>query len=86
MTDQPMDGFDARLTYLMTAYGDRAVTAHDAAAIARVAATRAARACGSASGSPSMWAAVQGSSCSPPWSRCWLWPRPSRTVRRASVL
>lgn len=40
MTDQPMDGFDARLTKLMTTYGDRAVTAYDAAAIARVATTR----------------------------------------------
>ncbi len=40
MTDQRMDGFDARLIDLLTAYGDRAVTAYDAAAIARVATTR----------------------------------------------
>jgi hypothetical protein len=40
MTDQPMDEFDARLTNLMAAYGDRAVTVYDAAAIARVATTR----------------------------------------------
>jgi hypothetical protein len=40
MTDRPMDSFDGRLADLMAAYGDRAVTAYDAAAIARVATTR----------------------------------------------
>lgn len=40
MPDQPIDAFDARLTDLLTAYGDRAVTSYDAVAIARVATAR----------------------------------------------
>ncbi len=40
MAEQRMDGFDARLIDLMTSYGDRAVSAYDPAAIARVATTR----------------------------------------------
>ncbi len=40
MTDSPMDAFDARVTDLMTAYGDRSVGAYDAVAIARVAITQ----------------------------------------------
>lgn len=40
MTDSPMDAFDARVTAMMTAYGDRSVGAYDAAAIARVAITQ----------------------------------------------
>jgi hypothetical protein len=40
MADLPMDAFDDRLTGLMTAYADRAVTAYDAAAVARVATAR----------------------------------------------
>jgi len=35
-----MDAFDARVTAMMTAYGDQAVAAYDAAAIARVAITQ----------------------------------------------
>jgi hypothetical protein len=40
MADLSMDAFDECLTGLMTAYADRAVTAYDAAAVARVATTR----------------------------------------------
>jgi Tol biopolymer transport system component len=40
MTEQPLDRFDRRLADLMTAYGDRAVTTYDPAAVARRAVTQ----------------------------------------------